>query len=412
MPPGKVTGRSNRVLVWALLGALMLGLVLAQSWATYQLFTSKYPGGNDFAARWFNGCALIWSGESPYSDEVTTQTQIEMYGRPALPGEDLVAFSYPIYAIYFFWPLCYLQPYTLVQAVWMTLILYGVIAGTFLAIRTCRLRLDKGLLVVTLIWAVLAYPQARAVLLGQMVILVFIAVGLSLLAFQRKGDFWAGVWLAAATIKPQVVVFLVLWLLWTSAWQKRWRFWWGFCGTLATMAGIGLLLVPSWPIDFYHQVMNYANVTVSPYYSLTWMIVQEIFGLDQVIEIVLTLLLGLYMAFEWWRNRAASDDALLWTTGLTLNLTFFIVVQIATTSYVMLLFPIFQLFRLANHRASRIATPLILGIELFLFLGQWLIFVTTVEGNFETLPAYLLLPVGLLITQILTRKILVQKSSA
>ena len=285
----------------------------------------------------------------------------------------------------------------------------GVIAGTILMMRVCNLQFAGRMLVITLIWAVIGYPQARAVLLGQMVILVFLAVGLSLLALQRESDFWAGVALAIATIKPQVVFLLVLWLLWTTAWKKRWRFWWGFGIAMVMMMALGLLLVPSWPIDFAHHVLNYDNVTISPYHSLTWMIVQHILGLGSAVEIGLTALFALYLFSEWWRFRRAPVEATLWITGLTLNLTFFIAVQIATTAYILLLLPIFQLFRLALRQRPRIATGMILASELFLLASQWLIFVATVDGRFETVPAYLLLPISLLAFQILTRNMLAKE---
>jgi hypothetical protein len=387
----------------ALIAGLLLALLVGQVWFTYRSFTTRFPGGNDFAARWYNGCALIWTGENPYSDQVTLQTQIQMYGRPALPGEDLVAFSYPIYALYLFWPLCYVQPYALVQAIWMTLLFYGVVGGSLVLMRVSGLKLTGALLAITVTWAVLHYPEARAILLGQMVVVVLVAVALALLAIQRRSDFWAGVLLAMATIKPQVVFLLVLWLLWWSAWQRRWRLWWGFGATMVLMAGVGLLLVPSWPMDFARQVQDYANVTVSPYYSLTWMIVQHYLSLGPVVEAVVTGLVALYLGYEWWRCRQADSEAMLWVTGLTLTLTQFIAVQIATTSYILFLLPIFQLFGLAKQRAPARANWVILSAQGILLVGQWAIFVATVEGNFETAPAYFLLPFSLLFFQLLTR---------
>lgn len=387
---------------WALL-LLLVGLLVSQSWVTYRIFTSRAPGGNDFFSRWSNGCALIWTGQNPYSDEVTLQTQIRMHGRRALPGEDLAAFSYPLYALYFFWPLCYVRPYALVQAIWMTLMLYGVVAGTLLMMRASRWRPSTWLWGVTLIWAVVNYPHARAVLLGQMVIIVFIAVGLVFLALRRRADFWAGAALAASTIKPQVVFLLVIWLLWWAAWQRRWRLWWGFGLTLALMGGVGLALVPTWPLDFVDDVLNYENVTNSPYHSLTWMVVRHFLGLGPAVEAAVTGLVVLYLLSEWWRNRCRTADAMLWVTGLTLNLAFFISVQVATTAYLVLLLPIFQLFRLVCHSAPRQAGWIILGTEGFLLVSQWAVFLSTIQGNFETAAAYLVFPCTLLVIQVMTR---------
>ncbi len=397
---------------WLLIVGLLLALIVGQTWLTYRVFTVRFTGGNDFAARWYNGCALIWTGDSPYSDQVTRQTQIQMYGRPALPGEDLVAFSYPIYALYLFWPLCYVQPYPLVQAIWMTLMFYGLVAGTLLLLRVSGLRLGGPLLGVTVTWAVLNYPEARAILLGQMVVVVLLAVSLALLAIQRQADLAAGALLAVATIKPQVVFLLVLWLLWWSAWQRRWRLWWGFGVTLVLMLGVGSLLVPSWPADFARHLQNYADVTISPYYSLTWMIVQHYLGLGPAVEAAVTGLFAAYLGYEWWRCRLAAGETMVWVTGLTLNLTQFIAVQIATTSYILLLLPIFQLFRLVQQRAAARANWVILSAQGVLLVGQWAIFLSTVQGNFETAPAYLLLPFSLLSLQLLTRSRLAARSQS
>lgn len=123
---------------WILVALLVLSILVGQTWATYRFFTSKSPGGNDFYARWANGCALIWSGENPYSDEVTLRTQIGMHGRPARPGEDLAAYSYPLYTLFFFWPLCYVHPFPLAHAAWMTLMMYALLGGIMLTAKVIR----------------------------------------------------------------------------------------------------------------------------------------------------------------------------------------------------------------------------------------------------------------------------------
>lgn len=395
-----------------ILGVLLLSLAACQAWVTYKVFTSRFPGGNDFAARWFNGCALIWEGKNPYSDEVTLQTQIHMYGRPALPGEDLAAFSYPLYTLFFFWPLCYFRPYTLVQAIWMTLMLYGVIAATLATIRLNRLELTGWKMAAVLLWVVVCYPQARAILLGQFVIVAFLAIVLALLALDRGQDLWAGVALAVATVKPQVVFLLVIWLLWWSAWNRRWRLWMGFSAALALLVGAGLVLVPGWIPDFARHIFNYANVTVSPYYSLTWIITRHFLGLGVGVEMFASACIAVYLLAVWWRYRRATGQARLWVSGVTLNLTFFLAVQIATTGYILLLVPLFQLFQLLRGTGSRLATASILVGAGLLLVGQWAIFFASIEGNFETAPSYLLLPISLVLAQVIVRVPLTREAHA
>ncbi len=397
--------RLPRWLRWALIGLLFLALIAGQSWATYRLFTSRFPGGNDFLSRWSNGCALIWTGENPYSEAVTLRTQIRMYGRPARPGEDMAAYSYPLYALFFFWPLCFIRTYPLVQAIWMTLMLYTLLAGVVVTARVARWRPPVWLWGITLVWAVFNYPHARALILGQMATLVFLMIAVALWALERGRDDLAGALLAATTVKPQMSFLLVPWVLWWAAWQKRWGVWRGFGLAMAGLAGLSFLLVPTWLGDFLEGVRNYDIVAGASYYhSLTWMVTSLFLGLGPWAEAIGTGAFALWALVEVWRSRRAGWEGFLWTTGLILALTHFIVPRTATTHYSMLLLPLFVWFAHLEERLGPLGGWAAVGVELGLLAGQWAIFLATVEGSYETAPVYFPLPVMVLLVQGLTRR--------
>jgi len=399
----------NALLRWSAVTLLFLALLAAQSWATYRLFTSRFPGGNDFYSRWSNGCALVWTGENPYSEEVARRTQIGIYGRPARPGEDLAAFSYPLYAFLFFWPLCYVRPYPLVQAIWMTLMLYGLLAGAVLTARAARWRPPAWLWGATLVWAVLNYPHARALILGQMATLVFLATAASLWALAKRRDGWGGALLAVTTLKPQMCFLLVPWVLWWAAWRRRWGVWKGFGLTMALLVVVSLLLVPTWPADFVAGVRNYDVVSATSRHSLTWIVTRELMGLGPVVEAVITGALILYALAESWRWRRAGWGGFLWTTGLLLILTNFVAPRTATTHYTMLLIPLFAWFARLSERSDRWAAPVAGGIEAALLVGQWVLFAATLQHNpalpgaYEGAMVYLPTPILLLVVQALSR---------
>jgi hypothetical protein len=399
---------------WLLVACLFLALVTGQSWATYHLFTSRFPGGNDFYARWANGCALVWTGENPYSDAVTRRTQIGMFGRSARPGEDLAAYSYPLYAFVFFWPLCFIHSYPLVQAIWMTLMLYALLAGVVLTARVARWRPPAHLWGFTLVWAVFNYPHARALVLGQMATLVFLALAAALWALERGWDGLAGALLAVTTIKPQMSFLLVPWVLWWTAWRRRWGVWRGFGLAMTLLMGISFLLVPTWLVDFLQGVRNYDVVAgVLNYHSLTWIVVRHFLGLGPAVEAAGVAAFVLYALLEIWRGRRAGLrrersaerwGGFLWTTGLLLILTHFIAPRTATTHYTMLLLPLFSWFAHLGERLGRRAGLVVVGIEAALLVGQWAIFLATLQGNRETALVYLPFPVLMLAVQILSRR--------
>lgn len=413
-------------LKWGLIVFLCLALLAGQSWVTYRVFTSRFPGGNDFYARWANGCELIWSGRNPYSDEVTQQTQIGIHGRPAQAGEDIAAFWYPLYTLFFFWPLCFTRFYPLAQAIWMTLMLYALLGALILTARIVDWRPPTWLWAVTLIWGVFNYPHARAVILGQMATVVFLALAASLWALARNQDWLAGALLTATTIKPQMSFLLIPWVLWWAAWRRRWGIWKGFSLAMFLLVSISLVLVPTWIGDFSEDVRTYSDSCFrasasqndgmkrleshqddtdgTNYGSLLRIVTRHFLKLGLVAEAVPVVILTLYLLWMGWQHRQAGWDGFLWMTGLVLILTNFVAPRTATTHYTMLLLPLFVWFVRLSRCLPKHTWLLVFGIEAALLVGQWVIFLTTVRGNYETAPVYLPFPVLMLIVQVLTRQ--------
>jgi hypothetical protein len=379
---------------WAISALLVLVLYVGQSWVTYRLFTTRFPGANDFLGRWASGCSLFWYGDNPYSEEASLRSQLWMHGRPAQPGEDHAPFFYPLYALIFIAPFCVTQNYALVQAFWMILMLYVVLAGTVLAMAVARWRPARWLWGYTLVWTVLNYPHARAILLGQFNLIVFLGVGLTLYLMARRADLPAGACLAMTTVKPQMVFLFIPWLLWWTAHQRRWRFWVGFGGTMAVVMAASFVLVPTWFGDFMAQVTQYDDLAGTPYHSLTWIIVRHFLGYGPTVEAIVTAGLVAAVLLLMWRARRSQGDGMLWATAITLLLTNFVATRVATTGYPALLFALFFLFR--RWGQSRSMAWKIVGIELALLVGQWALFLVTIAGNFETAAVYLPFPLLLM----------------
>ncbi|NIV31338.1 MAG: hypothetical protein GWN58_18130, partial [Anaerolineae bacterium] len=103
-------------------------------------------------------CRLLWEGEDPYSEEITREIQLGVYGRPAVEGEDQVAFAYPLYVLAVTWPTCLSRDFSTVQAVWMTFNLHLLMAGTILMKRIAGWGAKGALWLSTLVWSIFVYP--------------------------------------------------------------------------------------------------------------------------------------------------------------------------------------------------------------------------------------------------------------
>jgi hypothetical protein len=377
-----------------------LGMAALNIYLTYRIFTSKYPGANDFYSRWVGGCALLREGLNPYSEEATLRIQQGMYGRPARPGEDQVAFAYPLYSLVFFWPLCSIDNYALVQAIWLWVLLAALATAMAVGMRIMpggcdQRKLPLWLQMLTILWSVFLYHSLRAIILGQLAVFVLLALAVALWAMRRGHDGWAGLFLALTTIKPQMVYLAIPWILLWAAGKRRWRLWEGFGISLALLILGSMLILPSWVPDFVHQVLNYPSYTV--YGSLTWMVVQEWLGLGRTAEIVVLAVLALGVVAGCWRLWRGSWERMLWMVGLLLLLTNFFTTRIATTNYIILLPWAAWGFQEMRFRWRRAGTWMVIAAQVTSLAGVWALFFATVQGDFEQAPVYFPLPIAMLL---------------
>jgi len=301
----------------------------------------------------------------------------------------------------------------------MTLMLYALLLGVALTARIASWRASSCLWGVTLLWSVLNYPHARALILGQMATVVFLGLTVALWALNQEKDVWTGAALAVTTIKPQMSFLIIPWILWWTAWRRRWGAWAGFSVAMVVLIAVSLLLVPTWIGDFLEDVRDYSHSWTKPgepsdqslgntegqqlnYGSLVWIMARHYLELGPAAEVAGTAVIALYTLWVTWHERQADWSRFLWVTGLVLIVTNFVAPRTATTHYTMLLLPLFAWFARLEQRLDRGAGLAILGIEAAVLITQWVIFLTTLRGDFETALVYLPFPVLMLLVHLLS----------
>lgn len=387
--------RTSRMARGLALAAAYLVVFAGQAAVTRFVFTLAHPGGNDFYPRWAGGCAWLLDGENPYAASTTLAIQEGIYGRPALPDEDQAAFAYPIYVTVFTWPLCFTKDFPLVQAIWMTILTHLLIAAAVLARRLSRWLPPAHLWPWVLPWAVLVYPNARAVLLGQLAVVVAVLLLGCLEALRLRKDGPAGVLLALATIKPQMVFLFVPWILLWSAAQRRWKVIHAFVASLAALIVLPMIWLPSWPADFLAQLTAYTSYTELR--SVTWIAASYYAKLPDAVVTSVSVVFFAWLAWEWYRSRRMALTSMLWTASLTLLVTHFVALRTATTHFAPLMLPLFMAFAVLVRRFGSASTPGIASILVVLLVGTWWLFLATVTGHQESALTYIPIPVILAI---------------
>ncbi|MDX2160215.1 MAG: glycosyltransferase family 87 protein [bacterium] len=381
---------------------ILVAVVIGNVIVTHNLFTSRYPGHNDFMSRW-EGARSYWiDGLNPYGVEASLNIQERIYGRAATPVEDPGYFAYPFYTVFVVAPVVTLD-YAWASSIWMVLLEACLIGAFLLILDILKWRPAPLLLGVLLLWVILDYFAMRGLLLGQPGIIVYALEMFTIWAFLRGYGTAAGVALAVSTLKPQMgflfVPLMLLIALFAREPRRRWGTLIGFGVTMAILLGLSFLLMPSWLGDWVAQVSLYTSYTAIG--SPVWVVTQYYLGLGTAGEYGLSALLLGYMLWAWFQLLIRrKTERLLWTVTLTLTVTHLIAVRTATTHYVVFVLPIlFYLHELAKQRRGWLAALIVFGIAGI----TWAHFLTTVQGEFEHPSLYLPLPFTLLFLLIVTR---------
>ncbi len=382
-----------------LIGVVLVLLILvAYTWATWQFFTRPLPGGNDFLTHYGAWQAYLRYGYNPYSDDAALHTQRAIYGRPALPGEDQNRMVYPFYSILIHGPFVWIEDYSLARALYMTLLQVALFAGVLFCLRLFHWLPPIGLLAFVLTWALLYYHDARGILIGQFAILAFGALAATLYFLCRKQDGLAGAIFVITTIKPTLVFLVVPFLLLWGIARRRWNFVVGFLATLAIVVVGGLIALPTWIGDWFYRVTLYSGYTHNqcPVWTIALM--------GPVVTAIYVGALTLLLLWSWRRALKSDDDQeFFWTLGITLIVSNLISPRTATTDYVLMLVPTLGLFAALDRvpRCGRIALIALLAISL---IGLWGLHIATVQDNWEQSVMYLPWPFTLGIVWVVGRR--------
>jgi hypothetical protein len=371
---------------------LVLGItaVIAMTYANYR-FSQANPGGNDFLARWVGARAWLLDGTSPYDPEVSLEAQELIYGRPARPeaGEDVAHFVYPLHAMLFFGPFG-LMDYPLARALWMTVVEISLIALAIVSIRLVEWQTKPWITAILVAFTLLWYHGIRSLILGQFASVDALLIILALWLIRQNRDVAASILLALSTAKPQMAFLIVPFVfLWAISRRRRQLVLGLIVSSVVILVGT-LALMPDWPLRMFWQLLEYPDYTTT--ISPLAIIAAATPALETPLSILLHGLALVYLIGEWILAWGKDFRWFLWAALLTLVITNMVAFRTATTNYLMLLPVLFLVFRVMHERWGRTGLILVFLTMGFLFLGLWMLFLRTVNGNLEHSIMYLPLP--------------------
>jgi hypothetical protein len=306
------------------------------------------PRGNlcDLYPRWLGARELLLHHSNPYSAEITREIQVGYYGRALDPGrpddpKDQMAFAYPLYVIFPLAPTIRL-PFIWVRMVahWFLVLLTA--SSVPLWLRALRWRTSPAWIAVLVILTLGNLPVVLGIKLEQLTLLVGGMLAVCVLLLVSGYLATAGILLAFATIKPQLVFLIAAWLvLWACGnYRQRRRFLWSFGLTLATLFAAAEFVMPGWIREFVKAMAAYREYTGRPV-SILALLTNPTWGL------FFSVLLLLVLAVICWRVRrvSADDPAFAFVSSLVLSVTLVVIPMTSLYNQILLLPAVLLLVR-------------------------------------------------------------------
>ncbi len=273
--------------------------------------------GEDLYPYWLGTREFLMHGVSPYSEKVTHQIQEAVYGRTLNAGNpferDQHRFVYPLYLVLLMAPFAWL-PFPVLRvgaAVFLPLLALG---GILMWNRSFHLNLSRAQLAIIAVLALSSYSLLAGLFAQQLTFLVFFAVAASIWFLSRRMFVPAGISLAISTIKPQLVLpailFLLLWSL--SGWGERRNLPISFSVAMGVLIAASVWLMPMWPTEWLHMLHDYRQYTVPPLAP---------YILGQIAGNILRLLLFAVSGWLWWKFRKEDAESQGFALALAFTLT-------------------------------------------------------------------------------------------
>ncbi len=342
-------------------------------------FARSSPGGNDFLPRWLGTHLHLTNRQNPYSPETTLAIQEKIYGRAAQEGEDQALFAYPFYSMLFFAPFALVGDYAIARAMWITFQEVAIVATVISAIALSGWRPGRWPLAAFLFFGLAWFHAAKPLVDGNAAILVGALMTLGLLALRRGRDGLAGLLFALSTIKPQMVVLVLPFVLIWCLSQKRKTVFWAFFASLVILLGVSFVLQPNWLTQNIAQAFLYQSY--SPPATLAGIFSQWWGDPGRAVGWVLNLTFGLLLVYEWFGALRKDFDWFLWAVCLTLAIGPLVGVPATSANYAILVLVLPLIFAQWQQRVGAAGERLVwfdLGV---LFVGLWALFLFTLQAG-------------------------------
>jgi Glycosyltransferase family 87 len=289
----------------------------------------------DLYPRWYGTRQLVLHGQNPYGQRVSDDLQRAYYGNVQLNGSrDEQRFAYPIFVSLFLLPTVYLE-FGQVQIIASFVMTAALAISIPLWLGFVGWQLSRWKVVALVLLVLSCSPAVQALEMQQISTLVCVLIAAGSFLLRRRSYVSSGIFFALATIKPQMVFLLYLWLLlWTlSRWRERKKLLLSFSVGIAILTLIGQWMVPGWVSQFISAMQAYRHYAGDSAQS----IIEMSFGHALGDVVIFAILLVLAMASFRQRKEPADSPGFSHTVALVLAISTVVLPPAAPYNHLLLL---------------------------------------------------------------------------
>ncbi len=280
--------------------ALLIAFALSGFPHALRIIAAPPSVRTDLYPLWLGSRELLVHHSNPYSIEVSLEIQRIFYGADLGPGahpDQECCFAYPVYVSFLLAPIVNSDILKLQQPalIFLTLLTAASVACWQ---KVCRRNARELFFVIPLM--LVSPPVTQGLELRQSAMLVAALLAISAVLADSHHFTLSGVALALATIRPQMCVLAIVWMLvWAvHRWATRRNLVLGFGAVMTVLVGAGEFLLPGWISQFLAQLRFYRNFAGAN-------VLEILYG--QAIGLALTAAFGCALLWVMWRRRTASN---------------------------------------------------------------------------------------------------------
>lgn len=373
--PNRITFREVGFL---LIAGIIVLLVLYGLWVGNTYLANSLPDGGEFYLLRTGARAFLFDQIEPYSGGVPARVQEQVYGGPAVSGEDLYILDVPFHLLIILFPLALFPDPLMARSLWMALSEIALAAFIYFGFRAIDRRTPVIFYFLIAVAGFSSFYAYRSFLEGSLTIFLGLAYVGILVALHAGLDELTGALIVLSTLQWEIGGPLLLFIIYWVVRERRWRVLFGAAMLAIVLLVISFFWYPGWVMPFLRAAWNSLRVGFG--FSLHEILGQLWPEYGRTLGWVLTAILVSTLGYEW---RAASGDSnrFNWAACLTLAATPLLGQNVEMDQLVPLTLPIMLVIVISRERWQKLGNGIAVLQLIFFFGAPWLIFTQDVPQS-------------------------------